>query len=74
MGYDPSHGTVFVEVPRTPMVAVVVSEVVATFLSRESADAKVALHGFGPKECTISPTALRGPNVNPRARKLWRPQ
>lgn len=50
IGYDGSSGASFVEVPDTPMVAVVAGDVVVTFFSADSARAKIALRGYGPAD------------------------
>ena len=47
VGYDGSTGAIFLEVPNTPMVAVVAGGVVVTFLSADSARARIALRGYG---------------------------
>ena len=49
-GYDGSSGAGYVEVPGTPMVAVVTGDVVVTFLTADSARAKIALSGYGPDD------------------------
>lgn len=46
VGYDGVTGASYVEVPGTPMVAVVAGEVLVTFLSADSASAKIALSGY----------------------------
>jgi len=50
LGYDSASSALFLVVPDSPMVAVVVDGVVRTFLSRQAADAKIALHGYGPSD------------------------
>ena len=50
VGYDGVTGASFLAVPDTPMVAVVAGDVVVTFLSAESARAKIALSGYGPED------------------------
>ncbi len=50
VGHDGSSGASFVEVPGTPMAAVVAGGVVVTFLSADSARAKIALSGYGPED------------------------
>ena len=50
VGYDSSTSGWFVEVPNSPMVAIVNDGIVVTFLSADAARAKIALHGYGPDD------------------------
>lgn len=50
IGYDPSSTAMLLAVPETPMVAIVVGGVVATFLTRQAADANIALRGYGTQD------------------------
>lgn len=50
VGYDGASGAIFFKVPNTPMVAVVAGGVVVTFLSADSARARIALSGYGPED------------------------
>ncbi len=46
VGWDPSSSAAYLEVPATPMVAVVGDAIVKTFLSRVTAREKLYLHGW----------------------------
>ena len=48
VGYDGATCASFVKVPGTPMVAIVAGGEVVTFLSADSAQARIALRGYGP--------------------------
>ena len=50
VGYDSVSSAVFLKVPQTPMVAVVLNHAVVTFLSADAARAKIALRGYGPED------------------------
>ena len=53
VGYDGSSGASYVKVPGTPMVAIVSGGVVASFLSADSARARIALSGYGPEDFLV---------------------
>jgi len=50
VGYDSSTSAQIVEVPDTPMAAVVAGGKVVTFLPLADARARIELHGYGPSD------------------------
>lgn len=50
VGYDGETGARFLDVPGTPMVAIVQGDVVTTFLTRDAAEFKLRLKGYGPDD------------------------
>jgi len=50
IGYDPTTSTYFLDVPNTPMVALVSGDIVVTVLTADSATSKLKLHGFSSED------------------------